>query len=1050
MDDPFAPRAFSAASSRIPSNGVTAHRASTSSSPAPPLPPPSTAPIGARAPELSPPTPAPSPQPTARAYPSLEASSSSWRPKGDPLESTSPFFDPASLPAHSTPSARSHGASGAEHGPPSPLSESDLVSHLRAQVNALSRRAREQLLQDLLGDTAPIDLSPLYPLIVPRLQRDFLRTLPLELALHVLSFVDDAKTLARASAVSRHWHALLLDESTWRRMCWKSGFAPPEKPSPPPPVPLPADVVARFLPERTSTPISSSSAPVASSSAAANDATSPGARLGTAARLRTLEFGERARDWDDALFTPAGRERRGTLDREALEEIAARTGGYAAGFAGVPVFGSVFGSAPAGGSGVAASSSTAAAAALAAGLGTGAEAMDGEAGAGTTGLGFGVSVVEAEGAARASMAARRARGSVEAVATGLTSPGLVSITSGVHALDVDAASVSPMPESIQFGTIPPGPVRTPTGQGLLRATNANDDAEASTAAAGSSSHALAASAPQPQRPFSYRSHFKLAYLSEQNWVRGPGTLLSTQMSVDQGVVTSMAFDNEWIVVGMDTSKVHIFEAGLGTYVRTLAGHELGVWCLTLVSRGGGPRFDDELGFEDDDEFCARHGFDEGKGKQRARSREPGTPASHSFFRADSTPLAASSYSSPSSPSSARPPPRRRRRSSTSFEPSAGPSSSYPGARSGTRPTTCGGMGLGAGGPTGDSTQQGGICGTARGWGQPGAVVVSGGSDRNVRVWDVATGCVRALAASCRCAAASGGARAWLPLTLHALTLSHHARRRCLHVLPGHTSTVRCLRVLDARPVAVSGSRDGSIRVWDIQRGLALRLLSGHRKSVRAIEVCGNKIVSGSYDTTARVRLPFSSFLRHRPRRLSSRSRAHSLHLLQLWNVDTGECLHVFRGHIGEIYSVAFDGARVITGSLDSTVRVWDAETGCVSSPLYLLLLLGVIITLTRCLSCSSAATSSPSSRATRSSSARCSSTLTRTCSSRPARTAPSWSTRSRRTRRCTASRPTRRASRASSSTSASSSRAATTAGSSSGVRPRSPLFAISCSSSCRR
>ncbi|GAA5924705.1 hypothetical protein JCM3775_005449 [Rhodotorula graminis] len=853
MDSTFGSRPFSAASSRG-SSSIAADRAPTSSSPAPPLPPSSTTPIAARAPELSPPTPAPSPQPTARAYPSLEASSSSWRPKGTPLESTSPFFDPASLPSLSTPSSRSHRLGGSDNGPPSPLSESEVVSHLRAQVNALSRRAREQLLQDLLADTAPIDLSPLYPLIVPRLQRDFLRTLPLELALHVLSFVDEAKTLARASAVSRHWHALLLDESTWRRMCWKSGFAPPEKPAPPPPVPVPADATVRYLSDtddRSSSAASSSSAPASSS--AVNNATSPSTRLGTAARLRTLEFGERARDWDDALFTPAGRERRGTLDRDALEEIAARTGGYAAGF---PVFGSVFGSAPAGGS--------VAAAVTAVGLGTGADAMDDESGAGTTGLGFGVSVVEAEGAARASMAARRARGSVEAVATGLTSPGLVPNAGNLLFGDVDAAnaaSVSPMPESIQFGTIPPGPVRAPTGQGVLRP--AALDAGEGSAPSGSSTHVSPTTAPpQPHRPFSYRSHFKLAYLSEQNWVRGPGTLLSTQMSVDQGVVTSMAFDNEWIVVGMDTSKVHIFEAGLGTYVRTLAGHELGVWCLTLVSRGGGPRFDDELGWEDDEEFCARYGVGPDKGKQRARSREPGTPASQAFFRTDTTPLAASSYSSPSSPSSARPPPRRRRRSSTSFEPEPGPSSSsYPDTRSGTRPTTCGGMGLGAGGPTGDSTQQGGICGTARGWGQAGAVVVSGGSDRNVRVWDVATG-------------------------------------RCLHVLPGHTSTVRCLRVLDARPVAVSGSRDGSIRVWDIERGLALRLLSGHRKSVRAIEVCGNKIVSGSYDTTAR-----------------------------LWNVDTGECLHVFRGHIGEIYSVAFDGARVITGSLDSTVRVWNAETG---------------------------------------------------------------------------------------------------------------------------
>jgi F-box and WD-40 domain protein CDC4 len=47
----------------------------------------------------------------------------------------------------------------------------------------------------------------------------------------------------------------------------------------------------------------------------------------------------------------------------------------------------------------------------------------------------------------------------------------------------------------------------------------------------------------------------------------------------------------------------------------------------------------------------------------------------------------------------------------------------------------------------------------------------------------------------------------------------------------------------------------------------------------------------------------------------------------MWNVDTGECLRIFRGHQQQIYSVAFDGLRVATGSLDSTVRLWDAETG---------------------------------------------------------------------------------------------------------------------------
>jgi hypothetical protein len=72
------------------------------------------------------------------------------------------------------------------------------------------------------------------------------------------------------------------------------------------------------------------------------------------------------------------------------------------------------------------------------------------------------------------------------------------------------------------------------------------------------------------------------------------------------------------------------------------------------------------------------------------------------------------------------------------------------------------------------------------------------------------------------------------------------------VLSGHTSTIRCIRVLHNRPIAVSGSRDGTVRVWDIQRGRALRVLQGHQHSVRCLDVCGNKIVSGSYDTTCRV------------------------------------------------------------------------------------------------------------------------------------------------------------------------------------------------------
>ena len=76
---------------------------------------------------------------------------------------------------------------------------------------------------------------------------------------------------------------------------------------------------------------------------------------------------------------------------------------------------------------------------------------------------------------------------------------------------------------------------------------------------------------------------------------------------------------------------------------------------------------------------------------------------------------------------------------------------------------------------------------------------------------------------------------------------------CIYILRGHTATIRCARVLHNRPIAVTGSRDTTVRVWDIQKGRMLRILQGHSNSVRCLDVCGNKVVSGSYDASCRVR-----------------------------------------------------------------------------------------------------------------------------------------------------------------------------------------------------
>ncbi|KIM30107.1 hypothetical protein M408DRAFT_66858, partial [Serendipita vermifera MAFF 305830] len=63
------------------------------------------------------------------------------------------------------------------------------------------------------------------------------------------------------------------------------------------------------------------------------------------------------------------------------------------------------------------------------------------------------------------------------------------------------------------------------------------------------------------------------------------------------------------------------------------------------------------------------------------------------------------------------------------------------------------------------------------------------------------------------------------------------------------------------------------------------------------------------------------------RRIVSGSKDHTI---RVWDAETGETvLGPLQGHTSSVYSVSFspDGKRIVSGSGDHTIRVWDAETG---------------------------------------------------------------------------------------------------------------------------
>ena len=55
---------------------------------------------------------------------------------------------------------------------------------------------------------------------------------------------------------------------------------------------------------------------------------------------------------------------------------------------------------------------------------------------------------------------------------------------------------------------------------------------------------------------------------------------------DSGVVTSVVLDANWLVAGLVNHHIHIFSTHTGSLMRTLVGHELGVWAVDFISCGG--------------------------------------------------------------------------------------------------------------------------------------------------------------------------------------------------------------------------------------------------------------------------------------------------------------------------------------------------------------------------------------------------------------------------------------------------------------------------------
>jgi WD40 repeat protein len=149
---------------------------------------------------------------------------------------------------------------------------------------------------------------------------------------------------------------------------------------------------------------------------------------------------------------------------------------------------------------------------------------------------------------------------------------------------------------------------------------------------------------------------------------------------------------------------------------------------------------------------------------------------------------------------------------------------------------------------------------------------------------------------------------------------------CIAVLEGHMAPVTSVALSADGRRLISGSDDTTLRVWDTGSGECLRVLEGHTSEIKHIAAAadGRRVVSatghtGDFDEVT----------------------AQDDTSVRVWDADSGECLHVLKGHATKValLAISADGHRVVSADrpvisdvtynlvYHSTLRVWDTDSG---------------------------------------------------------------------------------------------------------------------------
>jgi WD40 repeat protein/transcriptional regulator with XRE-family HTH domain len=201
--------------------------------------------------------------------------------------------------------------------------------------------------------------------------------------------------------------------------------------------------------------------------------------------------------------------------------------------------------------------------------------------------------------------------------------------------------------------------------------------------------------------------------------------------------------------------------------------------------------------------------------------------------------------------------------------------------------------------TTDSSDGGAHTGAVAGVATHGNILVSGGEDGIVRIWDL-------------------------------------AQRRLVHQRRGHTGWVYAVAISPDGQIIASAGDDATIRLWQLNTGQSTGILFGHDRRVRSLAFdAADRLVSAAEDGQVCVWDTDSANLTRTLRTTGSPAWAVATDVggslvavagedefLRLYDLDSGALLEEKAAHRDWIRCLGAAGDTLVSGSGDGTARVW--------------------------------------------------------------------------------------------------------------------------------